>query len=325
MDNKTLWVGDLHCRLQYLDDFQLMADRIVDVASKRAISRIVLSGDLLHDHSVVRTAAFNAIVDFVQRLAQIAHVFILVGNHDLVSATLFCSTEHPFNAMKFWPGVTVVDKPYITSDGGIVFCPYVPKGRMVEALDQLGRSSWTSARVIFGHQEIRGASSGAIVSIDGDVWEPEFPLLISGHIHERSRLAPNMLYPGTPIQHTFADEPDKTISLFDENWNETRISLGLKKRLTLQIKATEFSDVVIPEDAHVRVEVLGTVAEIASVRKTQLYKSLISSGVKIVPRADEVVVQKVARNITYLQALSEKVALESQCVQNLWDEIVQQK
>lgn len=318
----TLVIGDIHCRLQYLDDFRVMVDRTVTVAASRPLRRIVLLGDMLHEHALIRTGAYNAVVEFIRNLRDSTGVpiYLLIGNHDFVNASQFLTTEHPWNALKDWSSVTVVDKPIL--DDGCVFMPYVPNGRMIEALD-MHVPTWKTAGAVFAHQEIRGVTMGNEESQTGDVWSADYPLLISGHIHERQKLGANVIYVGTPMQHTFADSPDKTISFFDQSWNETRVGLSLKKRVTLQTTPAEFADLVIPENAHVRVEIIGSVSELASLRKTKQYKELIASGVKLVPRPADDAVVKVARKVTYLQSLHERLGDESQSVRDLFEKLFQ--
>lgn len=317
----TLVVGDPHCRLQFLEDFRLMAERTVIMAGKHKPDRVVILGDILHEHALIRTGAYNAAVKFISDLresCQDTHVYLLIGNHDYVNASQYLTTEHPWNALKEWPGVTIVDRP--VQVGECVYMPYVPNGRMQEALDA-HTPEWRAAKVVFAHQEIRGVTVGVEASQNGDPWLPEYPLLISGHIHERQKLGDNVLYVGTPMQHTFADSPNKTISLFDDSWNETRIDLALRKRITIQTTPSEFASVVIPENAHVRLEIIGSVSELASIRKTKQYKELISLGVKLVPRPEDDACVKIARKITYLQSLREKLADEAESVQELFERL----
>lgn len=307
-----LVVGDLHCRLQYLEDFKLMASRIVQVAKSKRPDFIVLLGDLLHEHARIHTATFNAVAAFVAELKKETGVaiYILIGNHDYVNASQFLTTEHPFNVLKSIGGVYVIDTPQAIP-GGIVMSPYTPPGRFVEALDSCV-PDWKDAKVVFGHQEIRGCSTGAIQSAHGDVWSPEWPMLISGHIHGRQKLGSNVHYIGAPSQFTFADDPDKTISMFDDNWVETRVDLALKKKVSIEVEACKFADVAIPPTCHVRLEVIGTTQEFAAIRKSALYNQLTSLGVKVIPRTVDVVAPKVVRNISYFDSLKERVSGESE-------------
>ena len=79
----------------------------------------------------------------------------------------------------------------------------------VKSLIQLSNIS-----CIFAHQEAKNAKMGAIVSSSGDEWPLNFPLCISGHVHDYDELQPNFIYIGAPYQQSFGDKTGKTISLF---------------------------------------------------------------------------------------------------------------
>jgi len=131
--------------------------------------------------------------------------------------------------------ITFVDKVMSVNINNqkFVFMPYVPPGRFQEALNTLPPSI-DKVSCIFCHQEFKGAQMGAITSMDGDLWSVNGPYIISGHIHDYQNLQENILYIGTPIQHSFGDNPNKTISYFNFkspiDRTEERISLGLIRK-----------------------------------------------------------------------------------------------
>jgi hypothetical protein len=211
----------------------------------------------------------------------------------------------------------VVDRPQIID--GMVFTPYVPNGRLMDALDTL--PSWRDAKVVFAHQEILGAASGGgFVSVSGDKWGEDLPLLISGHIHKHQRVG-NVLYIGTPYQTTFGENEDKTISIFDDNWNERRIDLKCIKRITLQTDIGGAETIEIPTNAHVRLEVHTALPQFASFRKSKRFAELVALGVKIVPRLEMAEIVHTNERQTFLDTLRKKVQSEDEAVQGLFREL----
>lgn len=178
-----------------------------------------------------------------------------------------------------------------------IHLPYVPNGRFYEALSKLfpkieslyinqltiinerfskGSHEWIDQHlkivrqiftiplseysVIYAHQEFYNCKMGAIKSVDGDLWPPEFPPIYSGHIHDYQRVTAipdtmndlstvgtfvreqksNVVYTGTPIQHAFGDSTDKTVMIItvsnDGHIEEERFDLGLPKRITFSLQ-----------------------------------------------------------------------------------------
>ena len=74
--------------------------------------------------------------------------------------------------------------------------------------------TWELADCIFAHQEFRGCKMGKEIS-KGDEWNAEYPLVISGHIHDYQIVGKNILYPGSSIQHTYTETHNKRIWLVD--------------------------------------------------------------------------------------------------------------
>lgn len=155
---------------------------------------------------------------------------------------------------------------------------------------------------IYAHQEIRHAKMGAIISQDGDVWFPNWPYMISGHVHDYDQLCPNMLYTGTPIQHAYGDRDDKTISLVEwsddiekadedvaeamlnayEGIKHKRININVPKKILIKITCEQAKTYKAPPNKQIKLEVSGTSAEIKSIIKHSNIKELTLQNVKIV-------------------------------------------
>jgi hypothetical protein len=186
-----------------------------------------------------------------------------------------------------------------------IFVPYVPPGRINEALETI-EAPYENVRAYFSHQEFYGAKMGAIVSQCGDKWSSEKSLNISGHLHDRDQLQENIIYVGTPYQHTY-NEPDKTVSLFifneDKTWKEERFDLGLKKKITIYLSPDKVSNYEPPEDKLVKLVIKGDEASLKTISKLNKINELKKKGVKIVFK---VVQDKEVNNNKYVHKMNYK-------------------
>jgi DNA repair exonuclease SbcCD nuclease subunit len=253
---KLLAIGDPHFKLDNVLETEAMVKDILDIARQTEPDYIVCLGDVLDRFSNIHVSPLVRATSFLRQLSLIAHLILIVGNHDRPNNSVFCTDQHPFTSLKDWTNTTVVDKP--TKIANMLAVPYVPNGRFYEALAMVDTSD---VEVILAHQEFRGAKMGAIVSTSGDEWEPDLPLVISGHIHDYQRLQPNIVYVGTPIQHGYGDREDKTISLFEmgDEIVEKRYSLpSVPIKRTVRITAEQAATYVPPKGDLIKLIVSGT-------------------------------------------------------------------
>ena len=323
-DFKILIIGDPHFKADNAIDTGLMTLKIVEAALSETPDFIVVLGDVLHTHDLLRLDPVCRAINFLQRLRDISpHLYILIGNHDRPNNACYLTSEHPFTALKDWLNTTVVDQVItrthtIRSTGKIAsftFVPYVPVGRFEEALLTVGLSTDPAKNTapihlkemsgVFAHQEFKGAKMGAIISEAGDLWPMGAPLCVSGHIHDYDELLYNLVYPGTPIQHGYADKPDKTISVLYFKVSTTpnsdvstpnldpqhtrlslsrhqRITLGVPSKIHIRLSPEQLATYTPPIGAHVKITVEGDPQVIRSVLLLEHVKNLTRShGIKI--------------------------------------------
>lgn len=284
-----LTIGDPHFKKCNREVTDLMQERIEEHLSNGInYDYIVVLGDTLHTNETVTSPVYVRALRFLRMLVKYSHVILLIGNHDLINEQAYLSDIHFFYAVKDWNHpITVVDRPTVFSGGKIVACPYVPPGRLVEALDS-HISDWRKASIVLAHQEIKGCKHGAFISEKGDVWESDYPLLVTGHIHEYQRLGNNVLYPGTPIQHSFGDGLDKGLSAVnlheDNGWSEERIYLSIKRKKTLHVAFCNLNSVSLDfSDYDYRIIIEHAPTQ-RSVEQLDIVKAWREQGVKIVIR-----------------------------------------
>ena len=283
---KVLCIGDPHFKVNNIVESEMMIEKLKELCIERIPDFIVCMGDVLDRHSNIHVTCLMMAEKMVEILSQIAPLFLIIGNHDRPNNSNFLTNEHPFNAMKKWKNVYIVDVPISHTFGEykFSFVPYVAPGRLFEAIEKLNEDI-NSFKCAFMHQEILGAKMGAIVSEVGDKWDLEYPLAISGHIHDYDVLQPNMIYIGTPIQQTYSESVHKTVSIFTfigKEWSQERIDLGMKKKVTVYIAPNEVHGYVVPEDKHIKLVIRGDEAAIKTIAKVQKIQDLKKLGVKVV-------------------------------------------
>lgn len=282
----ALVIGDPHFKTSNIIETNAMINSIINQAKIRDIDIIVVLGDILDRHESIHVSPLTRATNFLKSLTEIAPTIVLIGNHDLKNNQQFLSEEHPFVSLKYWSqNITIVDTTKILNikDHKFVFVPYVPPGRFEEALNKC--EGWREATCIFAHQEFSGCQMGAIISTEGDKWPLTFPYVISGHIHDYQEPQNNILYVGTPIQHSFGDKHDKSISYFtfrsSIDRDHKRIDLGLIKKQIVHLTCAEVSGYIPHKNYELKIIISGISGEIKSIMKHPNIDIWKRSGCKI--------------------------------------------
>lgn len=282
----VLAIGDPHFKVSNVKETDEMSRALVELAEEIKPDFIVNLGDTLHRHETIHISPLMRAEKMMQDLSKISKCFLIVGNHDRPNNSNYMTDEHPFNALKKWDNIVVVDKVCRFSHNSLnfVFVPYVPPGTFKMALDQYG-ISLDEITCIFAHQEFYGAKMGAIESKCGDVWCLKSPLVVSGHIHDYDQLQPNIIYTGTPMQHAFGDRSDKTVSIFrfypNGKWTEERKDLGLIKREIVYLKYNQIEAFVPNPRKLTKIVIKGDNSEIKTILKSNKIRELKKKGIHI--------------------------------------------
>jgi len=303
MSNKTiseenprvLVIGDPHFRENDMLSAKEFVEKSLRVAKKNKPDFIVILGDTLDKHEVVIVQAHKEAVKWIDCLSQISPVFLLIGNHDLSSPKCFLSDDHVFTPLKKWKNVNVVDKPIVfeCKDCSFVFCPYVENGRFEEALNTLIEQgeTWEMADCIFSHQEFKGCDRGdgsdSLVSVNGDVWNKNYPPIINGHIHKQ-QIIENIFIPGSSYQHKFNEDANKCLWMVtfgkdaDYGFSIEKIPLNMKEKklVSLDIEELDNFDRRLIDEYHVKLELKGSPEQFKVFRSGKKYNALRKAGVK---------------------------------------------
>lgn len=283
---KVLVIGDPHFKTDNIEETDILQKECIKICEKQNPDFVVVLGDILDRHETIHVTALCRSVEFLKNLKNLCKLYVLIGNHDLKNNKQYMSTEHPFSSLKHWgENITIVDKPILNviNDNKFIFCPYIPTGRFIEALNTI--DGWKSSKCIFAHQEFKGSDMSGVVSSIGDVWDLENPDVVSGHIHTYQKPQKNILYPGTPFQHNFNDTNNKTVSMlfFDRiyGYTEERISLNIPEKITIRVSYDKLSELVIPPNNKVKIIIYASPSQIAVSNKNLFISKWRKKGFKI--------------------------------------------
>lgn len=296
MKVSCLCIGDPHFKKSNVKESLEMTEKIIKHAKSIKPDFIVVMGDVLHEHDTLFSVPLRHASDFLWNLSLITTTFVLVGNHDYINNKQHLSDNHGLYALKFWNSdIHIIDKvtTYSVQKGdqefNFCFCPYVYKGRFLEALNSSGET-WELCECIFAHQEFMGCKMGSKISDDGDVWEQDFPLVVSGHIHDH-QILDNVFYTGSIMQHGYAEATKKYLWEFtfqyDKNgelsYKHRSIDLGLKpkKIIYIDIDDVKSFDPTKYGDTLIKLDIKGTTEKLKTFKTSKKCKELTAAGVKI--------------------------------------------
>ena len=292
---KILFIGDPHIKTDNGEEVDLLIKEIQRVSSfeknEKKYDYIIVGGDVMHYHERLFTLALNKALHFIDILRKIAPTYILVGNHDAINNSIFLTEQHWMNALKSWDNVVIVDNVMKISDI-IGLCPYVPPKRLIEAFStKMTKEEWMKMKVWFVHQEINGCRMGAILSENADEWLEEYPILVSGHIHDHQQPQKNVYYPGTPLQHSFGDSDVRVLTNIeienDVNITYLPIDVPVKKILKTVLSSIDKVVHVIRKEResnrHIsfKIKIEATTNEFSAFKQTKIYRELLEQDVKI--------------------------------------------
>lgn len=325
----VLCIGDVHIQtgnILQIKEFLSKLEELL-VSSKYEIDIIILMGDILHTHERLHTTSLNYATQLFKMVSSIKPTYVLVGNHDLESNSQFLTTNHWMNCFKNYENLTIVDKVTVVEYGKIkiTLCPYVPDGKFNMALET-HHGKWEDSKCIFAHQLFDGAKMGAIVAENVEKWDENMPFVISGHIHDKQLVQPNLYYTGSCMQHAFGESHDKTILLVNIHEDikhplYTEIDLCLRKKKIIYTELEEFEkfDIsTLEKNTEYKITIDGSYEEFNGFRKTARYKELIKRGLKIVFK------QKRSFILDKKEQMKERVGITKETSQKSFNQILEE-
>jgi len=239
-------VGDPHFSETRLIDNRGLVNQTLEHLEKYKPDYVIILGDLLDTHRVMRLESYNLALFWLEELSKICKTIILKGNHEGGSPQdLPGIDDHTLRAFKHIPNVKIVDEPFRMDIGGYdcVFMPYVPPGYFKKYLKKYFGDEALTGQIYFGHQGFRGAKLDNMQEdTTGDKWGENLPLMITGHYHKRQRVNENLYYPGSAGQISFGEEgEEKSVLLLDLDEKMTMKEIPLTffepfETLTIDVK-----------------------------------------------------------------------------------------
>lgn len=263
MSGKTsvIFIGDCHFKISNIVRCEKMIKSILDYVDKILPDAVIFLGDLLNDHGVAYQQPFDLACKFLVKMSERCLTLLALGNHEMLNPGEFLTDKHFYFGLSKIPNLVIVDYPKKLKIGHHHFAvvPFVQPGRFMEALYKIFENDEEIKTMdcIVGHQEIRGAPMGPIVSESPDIWKADFPILVLGHIHMHCIVQNNAIYIGSPMQVSFTEEENKGIYhfIFEEDGTHTMTKLPIKipvKRV-FKLTAEELKKFKIPENVEAKI------------------------------------------------------------------------
>lgn len=295
---RILAIGDPHFMVSNIEQCNEMIEKTVRLAGHAELDCIVILGDILHTHEKVHVGPYNLAVEFIKTLSNFAPTFLLIGNHDYINNQQFLTSNHAFNSLKGIENIFICDRvfPFYIENELLLFVPYVPNGRFIEALETLKTTygqDWRTARCIFAHQEFYGCQLNPLVkSVQGDKWKTSYPMVVSGHIHNRHYLQENIYYVGSAMQHAFNETSKKSHAILEikkGGLSITTIDLELKQKKVyyetiqtiLSMDTTTLLNKYKYGRHYIKFVLKGDSDEIKLFKKSGVYKTLKLKNIKL--------------------------------------------
>lgn len=231
----ALAVADLHWSSSPRDDYRhKFVDELVAIAKDYKASPIMVLGDLTEQKDRHNAELTNHVVDHMRRLAAVAPVVIVRGNHDWLNdpaCPFFAFLGHLAN-------VTWVNDPTLASELPIKLLPDAGRVLLLPHTPDYQRD-WkpfdlTDYNVIFCHNTFAGSvgdSGHELSGIPTKVFAAD-SLVISGDVHKPQSVGP-VTYVGAPYTVDFGDDYQPRVLLIrDDGLKVTSIACeGPQKRL----------------------------------------------------------------------------------------------
>jgi DNA repair exonuclease SbcCD nuclease subunit len=286
-DIQVLVIGDLHFNCDNIPESDKLCTQIIETVKNGAYTYVVILGDTMDKMNRMDMVPYNRAVRLLKDLSKLIVTYVLIGNHDRLNNKEYLTEEHPFVSLEGRNNLHIVNQPqvHIIEDKKFLFMPYVPVGRYNQCLEE-NKIDILQMTCIYSHQEFKGCTlNDDRSSTHGDPWPENYPLNISGHIHMYQKVRNNLIYPGTPIQHTFAEDTNKALTKFTFNENNTwtmeRIPLNLPLRITLQIGVKDLEKVEFKQPHKYRIKIVCTSSERKTLINTALINGWTNNGVKV--------------------------------------------
>ena len=220
---KIMHIADSHFHEKRLDECIRNFEFICEYAEKEKPDLIVHAGDLFHKNTVINSPEYLGAVELMQRLAMVAKVFIIRGNHDPKNSLDIFEELVTHNPIRVFSEIETDLREVNDQLLNILFLPYVnvqeyAKGSTIADMHQDGNNKmrahiqkFTSdpykdrLNLIIAHMSVKGAElansemiqEGEIMINVEDIDQTTLDGVLLGHIHKNDQ----DLFVGTKIRY----------------------------------------------------------------------------------------------------------------------------
>lgn len=238
-------ISDIHFTPSTLELASKALSKAIATAKDYGIP-LVLAGDTLDTKAVIRAECANRLLSILGRVQEHIPVYVLVGNHDLISEK---SKEHSLHFLR--PYCKIIDKP--TWDTRLK-CFLIPYMNDSDELETYLRELKDGARIIM-HQGVQTAFLGHYVQDKTSLIPDVFAKfrVISGHYHRAQDIECGQIrqgsvglfsYIGNPYSLSFAEAHDgqKGFQLLYEDGHLEQIPTNLRKHIIVERNVSNLYD-----------------------------------------------------------------------------------
>lgn len=253
-------------------------DIILRTAKERKVKKVLLNGDILEDNGWIEVGTYNAVYRKLEMLYEAGlEVVVNLGNHD-VYAELAGRVVHsltPFGRL-----ARLVEKPeQVWKD---VWCvPWV--ANQSELKRAIASIQVEGHQILVCHCGVQGAKTGPTAYLVRnpiklrDVRPKHFRLVLLSDYHTRQKLASNVVYLGSPLQHTFGEIHRPCIWVVSE-FRLEKVYTGLPQFHRIEVSSIEelksktkgqengYYSITIPEGGSLRQEAVEKAARSLGLR-----------------------------------------------------------
>lgn len=271
-----LIIGDLHIKISNQRQTDITQNDIMRTLHERDINFVVILGDTLDNHEKINLECLNRAANLFEAIMSTGkHLYVLIGNHDRSNNKVYMTNVHPFRGFDGRQGVTIIYKCEVhkifctafNTELSFCFVPFVPDGMFLQALSDCNIQV-EEVTMFFSHSEFTGCKINKISKSKCDSWPPNYPLNISGHIHEEEVVQSNLIYVGTPFQHNYNDSADKGIFIFDlAKSSLEKIKLNVPAKVIKKIHYSELENLLLDPSLDTRLVIYGPTAHVKDMLK----------------------------------------------------------
>lgn len=222
MQLPALITSDLHLTASPADSYRWsLFPWLADHVRRERVKSVIILGDLTDAKDYHPAELTNQLVAEIIALSQLAHVTILMGNHDYLKSGLAY-----FKFLELTANIRYITKPTEDLDGEP--CYWLPHSKN-PLKDWEGMRDFSHYSYIFMHQTIKGSIASNGMAMDGDAL-PDMTTagkIYSGDIHVPQIIANPVIgsieYVGSPYHVHFGDRFNPRVILI----NRTRIAVDL--------------------------------------------------------------------------------------------------